>query len=289
MTPVLFALLAGIGTYFIFVALQKDRSTAVTKTVSIATFIDERMLRAGIKANERRGVVSLVAMFAIAGAFLGCMIFAGAAAALVVGVFTATFPVAAVKQHHTKRKAEAAEAWPRLIEEIRLTCSSLGRPIPQALIEVGKRGPQKMRPAFVEAEREWLMTTDFNRTVTVLRSALADPTADTVCETLVVAYSVGGTELDRRLAALVHDRQVDLDGRKDARAKQSGVRFARRFVLAVPLGMALVGTSIGNGRAAYGTPEGQAAVVAALLSLIGCWWWSGRLIRLPEPVRVFRG
>src|SRR5206468_11126340 len=48
------------------------------------------------------------------------------------------------------------------------------------------------------------------------------------------------------LAALAEDRTQDLQGRKDARAKQAGVRFARRFVLVVPLGMSLAGLSIGT-------------------------------------------
>jgi tight adherence protein B len=110
-----------------------------------------------------------------------------------------------------------------------------------------------------------------------------------VCETLLVAHEVGGTDLDRRLAALAEDRVQDLQGRKDARARQAGVRFARRFVLLVPLGMTLAGLSIGNGRAAYQTPLGQLAVVAGLLMTVACWAWAGRLLRLPEEERVFFG
>jgi hypothetical protein len=34
------------------------------------------------------------------------------------------------------------------------------------------------------------------------------------------------------------------------------VRFARRFVLIVPVGMAVAGLSIGTGRTAYETPLG---------------------------------
>jgi len=131
------------------------------------------------------------------------------------------------------------------------------------------------------------MSTDFARTLAVLRSRLADPTADATCETLLVAYEVGGTELDRRLAALVEDRVQDMQGRKDARAKQAGVRFARRFVLVVPLGMSLAGLSIGTGRHAYQTPLGQVFVVVGLVFVAGCWLWAGRLMRLPTEERVF--
>ena len=79
------------------------------------------------------------------------------------------------------------------------------------------------------------------------------------CETLLVAHEVGGTDLDRRLQALIDDRVQDTQGRKDARAKQAGARFARRFVLIVPAGMALAGMSVGNGRAAYQTAARPAA------------------------------
>ena len=88
----------------------------------------------------------------------------------------------------------------------------------------------------------------------------AAPTADATLETLLVAHELGGTTLDRRLEALAVDRQTDVLGRKEAEAKQSGVKFARRFVLIVPLGMAVVGLQIGEGSAAYQSGGGQLAV-----------------------------
>ena len=71
--------------------------------------------------------------------------------------------------------------------------------------------------------------------------------------------------------------------------KHSGVRFARRFVLLVPAGMALAGMTVGDGRRAYGTPHGQLAVTAAIVLVAGCWIWAGRMLRLPDERRVFSG
>ena len=181
----------------------------------------------------------------------------------------------------------AAESWPRLLEELRLRTGSLGRSIPQALFEVGDRAPLEWAGAFTSAEREWLLTTDFARTSSLLKDGIADPTADAVCETLLVAHEVGSTDLDARLAALVEDRELDVQGRKDAASRLAGVRFARRFVLSVPLGMAVAGLTIGSGREAYETPAGQIAVVVGLMAVVACWIWSGRLMRIPSPPRVF--
>jgi len=174
-----------------------------------------------------------------------------------------------------------------MLEEIRIQTSALGRSIPQALFEVGRRGPEELRPAFEAAHREWLLSTDFERTLRTLKARLADPTADAACETLLIAHELGGADLERRLEALIEDRVLDTQGRKDARAKQAGVRFARRFVLLVPLGMAFAGMSVGNGRSAYETLEGQLLVVLGIGMVIACWLWAGRLMKLPEEQRVF--
>ena len=115
----------------------------------------------------------------------------------------------------------------------------------------------------------------------------ADPTADAACETLLIAHELGGADLDRRLGALADDRMQDTQGRKDARAKQAGVRFARSFVLVVPIGMAIAGMSVGDGRSAYATPMGQVLVVTALAMVAACWIWAGRIMRVPDEQRVF--
>lgn len=215
-------------------------------------------------------------------------LFGGILPPVAAGVSAAFLPMALYRARYERRRAVAHDAWPRMIEEIRLLTGSVGLSIPQALLDVGRRGPDPLRPAFTAAEREWRITTDFTRTTGVLSEQLADPTADMVCETLLVAHEIGGADLEARLAALAEDRAEDLRHRKDARAAQAGVRFARRFVLAVPLGMALCGLSIGTGRQAYGTTAGQVLVVFGISSIAACWAWAGHLLRLPTEERVFR-
>jgi tight adherence protein B len=244
-------------------------------------------VQAGLDQVRPAEFVTVMAALFVLGGGLAFVLFGGIVPALGAGGFAATAPAASYRQRRSRRLAEAREAWPRLIEEIRLLTGSLGRSVPQALLDVGRRGPVELRPAFAAAEREWLLSTDFARTTAVLKARLADPTADAACETLLVAHEIGGSEVDRRLAALVEDRIQDLQGRKDAQAKQAGVRFARRFVLLVPLGMALAGLSIGTGRAAYETALGQSLVVLGLAVVVAYWLWAGRLLRLPEEERVF--
>jgi tight adherence protein B len=245
------------------------------------------LAEAGLADLRVRDFVAMMAVVGLAVATLTYALFGALIPALTAGAFAACVPIASSRRRRALRIAAAQEAWPRMIEEIRVLTGSLGRGIPQALFEVGARGPVPLRPAFESARREWLLSTDFGRTVTVLKGQLVDPTADAALETLVVAQQLGGTSLDRRLEALAEDRRVDVQGRKDARAKQAGVRFARRFVVIVPVGMAFVGLQIGDGRAAYGTAAGQLATMAAIASIIVCWIWSARLLRVPAERRVF--
>lgn len=283
LAAVFVAILAGGGVYLLF---SEPRPVARRRR-SGTRRRDEVMARIGFADTRPRDaiLVSVAVGFAVA---LGVYTVVGAAVpSSIAGVLAATVPAAGARRRRSRERSLAADAWPRLLEELRLRTTSLGRSIPQALFEVGRGSPDVMRSGFDTAHREWLMSTDFDRTLAVLKHELADPTADVVCETLLVAHRIGGADLDRRLEALIDDRTADTQARKDARAKQAGARFARRFVLAVPVGMALAGMSVGNGREAFATPTGQALTVVAIALIALCWVWSGFILRLPEERRVF--
>lgn len=291
MTALVLAALAAYGTHLAWTAAALGwsglaagpaRATPRSRRRTARSWLDQ----AGLDDVEPAEFVGVAVSFAVVGALVAYALFGSPAPALLAGLFAGSTPVAMFRNRRRQRRERAQEAWPRLIEEIRILTGAVGRSIPQALFEAGRRGPAELTRAFDAAHREWLITTDFERTVAVLKARLADPTADAACETLLVAHQVGGADLDRRLEALADDRIADLQGRKDARAQQAGVRFARRFVLIVPLGMALAGMSVGNGRSAYQEPGGQVAVAVGLLLVLACWVWAGRIMQIPDEERV---
>ncbi len=292
MTAVILALLGSYGVHLIYTAVAFSWSgvapgPTLVRVTSTSRRTRDWLNQSGLADIGPGELVGALGTLFVLGAGLGYVLFGGFLPPMAAGLFAASFPVAAAKSRRQRRRHEAREAWPRMIEEIRIKTATLGRSLPQAVIEVGRRAPEDMRPAFAAVEREWLISTDFPRTLDVLRSRLADATADTIAETLLVAHQIGGNEVDRCLSALIEDRMSDLQGRKDARSRQAGARFARRFVLVVPLGMAVVGMSIGNGRAAYATPTGQLLVMAAISLMALCWVWAGSIMKLPEEDRVF--
>lgn len=251
-----------------------------------------RLARASVRRLDWRAhgeLVGTATALGSLGAAVGWMFFGGVLPPLAAGAAASSMPALAERNGRARRRVAAREAWPRLLEELRIKTTTLGRSIPQALLEVGRGAPAELQPAFEVARREWLLSTDFERTLDALRAELGDATADAVCETLLVAHQIGGGDVDRCLTALIEDRVLDLQGRKDADSRQAGARFARSFTIVVPLGMALIGMSIGQGRSAYGSPLAQVLVLAAIGLMALCWVWAGRMMRLPDEQRVFLG
>lgn len=293
MTSLAIAAAAALGTFWLYTAITLGWTglgfgpAVIGRRRLPRTDFDGWLRQAGLGDVDRREFVAVVVTLFVVGGVGGYAMFGAPAPAGALATFAASFPVAAYRHRRQVRRERALEAWPRMIEEIRLQTSSLGRSIPQALFEVGGRGPEELRPPFAAAQREWLLTTDLERTLAELKRSLADPTADMACETLLIAHELGGTDLDRRLEALAEDRRHDVQGRKDARSRQAGARFARIFVLAVPAGMAFAGMSIGNGRGAYQSPTGQLTVLTAIALVVACWVWAGQVMRLPPTRRVF--
>ncbi|MGE0728323.1 MAG: type II secretion system F family protein [Acidimicrobiia bacterium] len=294
MTALVLAASAALGTYLLYTAVafgwrgvgpRPDGAAVPNRTVRQS--IRGWLAQAGLAEVAVGEFAAVVAVLAAAGSAAGFVLFGSPLPAVGMGAVAASAPVGLYRNRRRARLELAAEEWPRLLDEIRLRATTLGRSVPQALFEVGDRAPAELRPAFAAAQREWRISTDFARTLDVLRTHLGDPTADVVCETLLIAHDLGGTDLGPRLLALAEDRRTEVTSRKDARARQAGVRFARRFVLVVPLGMAAAGSLIGTGRHAYTTPTGQALVLVALTLMGGCWWWAGHYLRLPAERRVF--
>lgn len=292
MTGLLVAATAALGVYYLYTAVAfgwqgVQLGPIQRRPQPRGAGARQWLVQAGLGDIRIRDFAAVTVTLLVVGTGVIFAVFGAILPALAVGVFLATFPLASYRVRRNTLRAAAQDAWPRMLEEIRILTASLGRSIPQALFEIGRRGPQEMRPAFAAAHREWLISTDFERTLSALKAGLADPTADATCETLLVAHELGGSDLERRLEALIEDRVQDTQGRKDARAKQAGARFARRFVLFVPFGMALAGMSVGDGRAAFRSFGGQVLTLVAVLFVISCWAWAGRVLRIPEEQRVF--
>ena len=244
--------------------------------------------RGGARHQLRHAFPRLALPFgaALAGTAMGT-IAVGGPAALAAGGLAAGCAVVGRRSVDAARRDQARRLWPNVLEELRVLTTSGGRSLPRALLEAGRRVPDPAGEAFRSTQQAWRVSADFERSLGVLADQLAEASTDIVCETLLVAHELGGADVGRRLARLADDRRRDLATRDLAVAKLAGARFARRFVVVVPLGMAVAGLAVGTGRAAFASPRGQVVAPAAVAMVAACWLWAGHLLRLPDEPRVF--
>lgn len=290
MSTIILALAAAAGMYLLIPRSRNSgpRSALVRRFHPSALLTDlQRWLTStglGSVSPQQFVAVSVVVALIAAGTWW-ILIGAGVPMLVVAGVAGAV-PTTVWRRRHANAATSTMEAWPRMIEEIRVRVGSVGQPIPQALIETGLSAPDPIRASFVSAQRHWTLTTDFESTVAMLKDSLADPTADAVCETLLVIQQVGG-DPDTRLETLAVDRRADLRERREADARSAGARLARWFVVIVPAGMAFAGLNLGDGQVAYSSAGGQIATIIAIAMVIACWWWAGHIMATPPQRRVF--
>jgi tight adherence protein B len=204
MSGLLVALCAAAGTYYLYTALAFGwrglrLGPPVARRARARRRASDWLVQAGIGDVSAGEFVLVTTVLVALGAVGGVALFGGAVPALVLAVCVGAAPLASYRVRRQQLRASAQEAWPRMIEEIRIRTSGLGRSVPQALFEAGERAPASLRPAFAAAQREWVLSTDFERAVGVLKDRLADPSADAACETLLgwrtrsaVATSTGG-------------------------------------------------------------------------------------------------
>ncbi len=285
-----FGLIAALGAYLLIPRKSGGSARSELLRHFSLTALSERLrgwlVRTGLGDVSPLQFIAVSLGFGFAAGGLWSLLVGVGIPGIVVGALAACVPTTLWRRRHGAARAATLESWPRMIEEIRVRVGSVGQSIPQALLESGMGSPEPIRSAFVAAQREWALTTDFERTVVVLKDSLADPTADVVCETLLVTQQVGG-DLDARLEALAADRRTDLRERSEADARSAGARLARWFVIIVPAGMAFAGLNLGDGRAAYAGAGGQVATVIAITMVVACWWWAGRIMATPPQRRVF--
>jgi tight adherence protein B len=241
------------------------------------------MLHAALPGTQPPSI--LLRRSLVAGVLLGTLAWillpspVAAACGAIVGV---TWPLRRSRAALERRRHEALAAWPQLLQSIRIQVTTLGRPLPTAIIETAPQAPPAMAPAFAGFEASWRRTTDLGRALWDFASAMADPTTDLIVDTLGLGSELGGGSLDRRLARLIEERQRELELRQEAEARLAGARFARRFVLVVPVAMALAAEGIGSGPRTFSSPLGAVVLSVSALLTAGCWWWAGRLLRQPS-------
>ena len=177
MTGLLISLAGAYGVFLLYSAATGagDRGATADRSWACRRRIADWLAQAGLADVRPLEFTLVAAALGLAGTVLGYALFAGAVPALLTGAFAATFPFAWYRDRREQRRAESQDAWPRMIEQLRVLTGAVGRSVPQALFEVGTTAPPEMQPAFDSARREWMLSTDFERALIALKAAGEQP------------------------------------------------------------------------------------------------------------------
>lgn len=209
------------------------------------------------------------------------------AIAVCFAVMAAWAPLGLVQARARRRRSHLRDLWPDVVDNLTSGVRA-GLSLPEALTQLGERGPEALRPAFAAFGRDYRVSGRFGDALDALKARLADPVGDRICEALRITRDVGGSDLGRLLRNLSAFLREDARTRAELEARQSWTVNAARLAVAAPwIVLALLAT-----RPESVAPYRQTAGVVVLAVGAGVSLVAYRLMlrigRLPEDERVLR-
>ena len=143
MTGLLLALVGAYGVHLVFTSVVL-RWSGIGPGPRVAarqrsTRVRDWLVQAGLDETRPTELAAVEGVLLLVGGGVAWALFGGLVAPVAGAAGAALVPVAAARRRRERRREAAREAWPRLIEEIRIRTTTLGRSIPQALFDVGER------------------------------------------------------------------------------------------------------------------------------------------------------
>ncbi|MFY9916556.1 MAG: type II secretion system F family protein [Nocardioidaceae bacterium] len=234
--------------------------------------------------------MALLTLCAVAGLLPGLLVLGVSRTppvALAFAAMSCYAPLALVRSRARRRRRDLAEVWPEAVDHL-ASAVRAGLSLPEALAQLGRRGPEPLRPAFEAFGRDYQATGRFGACLDRLKDRLADPVGDRVVEGLRIAREVGGGDLGRMLRSMSRFLRDDARTRSELESRQAwvinGARLAAAAPWAVLLALSMQPEVIGRYRSAAGVIVlivGAAACFVAYRLMV-------RLGRLPEQRRVLQ-
>lgn len=203
------------------------------------------------------------------------------------GVLAGYAPWAAVRYRWRRRQHALREIWPDVVDNL-ASAVRAGMSLPEALSQLGSRGPASLRPPFRQFGEDYRATGRFGDCLDRLKATLADPTGDRLVEAMRLARDVGGSELGRLLRTLSAFLREDARTRAELESRQSWTINAARLAAAAPwLTLGLLSVRPEAVRA-YNSTGGVVVLVTGAGMCLVAYRVMLRIARLPREERVLR-
>ena len=277
-------LLGGVGMLLIWMACTSDPPQWRSRPSRLLADI---LVQAGAGRTSPT-------MFVLGSLGLGLligMVFLGMSRAWPVAVsFEAIFtaiPFLIISSRARNRRTRLREVWPEAVDTL-VSGVRAGMSLPEALTNLGERGPEAVRPQFRAFAADYAATARFDNSLDRLKARFADPVADRIVEALRLAHEVGGTDLGTLLRSLSQMLREDMRTRGELEARQSWTVNGAKVAVAAPWFVLALLSTRSQAAAAYATATGAVILLAGAVVSIIAYRLMLRLGRLPEEERMLR-
>lgn len=207
--------------------------------------------------------------------------------ALAFGAFAAALPVLLVRRRRSRRSVELRDVWPEAVDNLASGVRA-GLSLPEALAQLGVRGPEQLRSPFRRFGEDYRATGRFGPSLDALKEGLADPVGDRVVEALRMAREVGGTDLGRLLRTLSAFLREDARTRAELEARQGWTVGAARLALCAPWLVLLLLSTRSGAVEAYDTATGALVLLGGGGVSLAAYRLMLAIATLPVDRRVLR-
>ena len=282
----LVGLMFGLGLFLIWRSTL-PRTAAPVGRPSRRDQIHDLLVQAGVEGVTAGALVAACACVGLVVLVLMYVVSRVPAIAVAFAAMAAYGPIGLVRFRARQRRRELRDLWPEVVDNLASGVRA-GLSLPEALTQVGLRGPAELRRPFVRFGEDYRATGRFYDCLDRLKATLADPVGDRLVESLRMAREVGGSDLGRLLRTLSAFLREDARTRAELETRQGWTINAARLAVAAPwivLGLlalrpqAVVAYNSAAGLVILGIGGGLCLVAYRVMVRIG---------RLPDEERVLR-
>lgn len=282
-------LMAGLGLLAIWWSMweQEESKSRPGPVAGLLDRMRDDLVRVGLGTVPPAAVPALSAGL---GLVVAAAVWAPSGAvvpALALGLVASLLPTLVLRAAARRRTTALREVWPEAVDHI-ASAIRAGMSLPEALVQLGRKGPEQLQPAFVEFSRDYQASGDFSNSLDRLKVRLADPVGDRIVEALRITRDVGGTDLGVLLRTLSSFLREDARTRSELEARQSWTINAARLALAAPwIVLALMSTRPQAAQAYDSTAGLVMILIGGAVSLVA-YRVMLMIARLPQDERVLR-
>jgi tight adherence protein B len=280
-------LLFGIGALLVWYGATAPPERAAAKASAAQRWLTDLVAQAGVPALRPAQVVVSSLALAFVVFVVAVAISQSPTVSLAFAVFGGWAPFAVLRWRQRQRTAELRELWPDVVDNL-ASAVRAGLSLPEALAQVGVRGPDALRPAFEQFAEDYRAAGRFSDALDRLKATLADPAADRIVESMRMAREVGGSDLGRLLRTLSAFLRDDARTRAELETRQGWTVNAARLGVAAPwLMLGFLSTRPEAVRAYNSAGGAMVLLIGGGVSLVA-YRAMVRIARLPTERRVLR-